>query len=654
MIRLIIALVPCIYRPPFESHPMNNPDKTFNSTLRKFLRGGQVILHTVHMFGQLIKILAFLTMFLMVAIVYIGVSSSTTKLQRHYALKYYWATAYELIGINDQHILDVALSEDIPQPMSVSKIISDPVIIANEGEFRKVLVFWLAVGIVVCLTGVGGLVVVFIKRGGLLTQTKHMRGATLSSDVALRTEITLHNRRMKRRLSLKSKPYELVSIPYPSGSEVQHTVISGTIGSGKTQAISSLVEQIRSRGDRAIVFDITGSYVGPFYRPDRDIILNPLDVRSPCWSVFSEASSKTDFDFFAQALIPASRSNDPIWVDSARLLVSTAGQLLSGDGKTTNKDLVDTLTTSSISELEKFFLGTPVAAIVSPETPRMTNSIRMTVNTYLDGLRLLPEDGKAFSISDWINSEEKDSILYLSSRADIHQSIRPLLTVWFDTAVRALMSAPKKQDQRIWFIIDEVPALNAMPSIVSGMSRGRQFGAAFLLGVQAQSQLREIYGRDGAQSLSSVARTKLVLSASDAETARLYADFLGREETYKPNENVSFGADSVRDGVVVTRQERTQHQVMPEEIMNLPSLEGFLKFPEGFPITKVKIPLVVRSDNEPNFIPRADIKMLVKRKLPVEQEDSPETAESTTERKANYSKDWESEEDTIREGSFSY
>ena len=604
---------------------MNNPDKTFSSPLRMFLRGGQVILHTIHMFGQLFKILIISTLFLMSVIIYFGVTANTTGTQRHYALKFYWASAYELIGISNDHLINVALTNEKNQSMKVDTVLSDPMIISYEREFRKVLVFWSLVGLFLCLLVVSSLVWLFIKRGGLLTQSKHKRGATLSSDVALRTEISLYNRRMKRRHSFRSKSYELVSIPYPIGSEVQHTVISGTIGSGKTQAISSLVEQIIANGDRAIVFDITGSYVGPFYRPDRDIILNPLDVRSPCWSIFSDAESKTDFDFFAQALIPNSRSNDPIWVDSARLLVSTAGQLLSGDGKTTNKELVEILTTSPLSDLEKFFLGTPVAAIVSTETPRMTNSIRMTVNTYLDGLRLLADEGEAFSISDWINSDAEDSIMFLSSRADIHESIRPLLTVWFDTAVRALMSAPKKPDRRIWFIIDEVAALNAMPSIVSGMARGRQFGAAFLLGLQAQSQLREIYGRDGAQSLSSVARTKLVLSASDAETARLYADFLGREESYKPNENVSFGANSIRDGVVVTRQEQTQHQVMPEEIMNLPSLEGFLKFPEGFPITRVKIPLTIRSEQEPNFLPREDIKMLVKRKIPIDSEEERET-----------------------------
>lgn len=605
---------------------MNSPDKTFNSPLRMFLRGGQVILHTVHMFGQLIRILLISLLVLTSAIVYIGVEANTTEKQQHFAMKRYWAIAYDLLGISDQNYIDIARAQNTPQLMKVSAILSDPVIARYEREFRNEFVVWLLVGLTVSLICVFSLVFFFINRGGLLTNTLHKRGTIITNDIALKAKILLHNRRKRRKLSYKPKQYNLVGIPYPLGSEVQHTVISGTIGSGKTQAISSLLEQVRKNGDNAIVFDITGSYVGPFYRPDRDIILNPLDRRSPSWSIFSDAKTKTDFDFFAQALIPNSRSSDPIWVDSARLIVSTAGQLLASDGIGTNKELVDILTVSSLNDLEKFFVGTPVAAIVSTETPRMTNSIRMTVNTYLDGLRTLPDKGETFSISNWINANHDNSIMFLSSRADIHESIRPLLTVWLDTAVRTLLSAPKKPERRVWFIIDEVAALNAMPSIVGGMARGRQFGAAFVLGLQAQSQLREIYGRDGAQTLSSVARTKLVLSASDAETAKLYADFLGREEITMPNENVSFGADSVRDGVVMTRQERTQHQVMPEEIMNLPSLEGFIKFPEGLPITRVQIPLNIRKDKTPNFLPRKDIEMLAKRKIPPKPEDSESTA----------------------------
>jgi len=65
--------------------------------------------------------------------------------------------------------------------------------------------------------------------------------------------------------------------------------------------------------------------------------------------------------------------------------------------------------------------------------------------------------------------------------------------------------------------------------------------------------------------------------------------------------------------VVVQRSEKTEHLVIPEEILGLRSLEGFLKLPEGFPLAKVKVPLVIRDDVEPAFQPREDQEMLVTR-----------------------------------------
>ncbi|MEM7741067.1 MAG: type IV secretion system DNA-binding domain-containing protein, partial [Pseudomonadota bacterium] len=389
--------------------------------------------------------------------------------------------------------------------------------------------------------------------------------------------------------------------------------ISGTIGSGKTQAILALLEQIRAAGDRAIVFDLTGGFLAPFYREGTDIILNPLDARSPSWSVFCEADSKAAFDAIAAAMIPRGQKADPVWADSARMVFSTAAQLLIGDGKATNQHLVDTLLNANLEDLAPFFEGTPAATIVSSDTPKMTNSVRMMLSTYLDCLRLLPSEGQPFSITEWMTDDQAEGTVYLSSRADMHVTLKPLLTVWMDTAVRALMSQPRDPKRRIWFIIDELPSLQQLPSIMDGLARGRQFGAAFVLGIQAQSQLREIYGPDGAQSLSSVCRSKLILAASDADTAKWYADFLGRQERSQSNENVSFGANTIRDGVMVARQDKIEHLVIPEEIMNLRSLEGFLKMPEGFPLAKVKVPLTIRDQKVPAFVPRGDQSLLIRR-----------------------------------------
>ncbi len=588
---------------------------THSGPLKTFLRGGQVTLHTLRMFGQVMRFIALAMVTVMLAIAYGGVMLNTSSDQRHYAMKWYEAWAYTRVGAKGDTELNMLTADGTHAPFAIDAILVHPTVQAHEKAFREVLLSWSMIGAIGGGAGFIVLVALFVARGANLTRTSVKRGSSMTSAADLRARIGAHNRwRMVRNKSLRGRPrYTLAGVPYPIGSEVQHTAISGTIGSGKTQAISALLEEIRANGDRAVVFDLTGGFIGPFYRPGQDVILNPLDARSPAWSVFSEAASKAGFDAIAAAMIPRGHRGDPVWVDSARTVFSTAAQLLVGDRQATNGALVETLLNTDLSTLGAFFAGTPAATIVSDETPRMSNSVRMMLSTYLDCLRLLPSEGAPFCISDWIRNEDADGTIFLSSRADMHETLKPLLTVWMDTAVRALMSQARDPSRRVWFILDEVAALQKLPSIMDGLARGRQFGAAFVLGVQAQSQMRDIYGADGAQSLSSVCRTKLILAAADADTAKWYADFLGRQETSRSNENVSFGANTIRDGVVVARQDRIEHLVIPEEIMNLRSLEGFLKMPESFPLARVKIPLVVRKDRVPPFDPRPDQTLLIKR-----------------------------------------
>lgn len=601
--------------------PQSGPIKTF-------LRGGQVTLHTLRMFGQVIRFIGLAMISVMFLIAYFGTVANTEPNERHYAMKWYEAWGYYNVIRNPDLELNMLTSNGEHAPFPVTTILDNSAVQEYEKSFRKTLLFWITIGAAGGALGFFTIIALFVQRGGNLTRENFKRGAEMASSGELKAAITNHNRRKRRKdKELRKAPqYRLADVPYPLGSEVQHTAISGTIGSGKTQAIKGLIEQIRGHGDRAVVFDLSGDFIAPFYRPNRDVILNPLDTRAPAWSIFSEAKTKAGFDAIASAMIPRGKHSEPVWADSARMVFSTAAQLLLGDGKASNANLIDTLLSRDLTELEPFFKGTPAASIISPESARMSNSVRMMLSTYLDGLRLLSEEGRSFSITEWIERDEEDATLFLSSRADMHETLKPLLTVWMDTAVRALLSQPGDRTRRIWFILDEVAALQKLPSIMDGLARGRQFGAAFVLGIQAQSQLRDIYGTDGAQSLSSVCRTKLILAAADADTAKWYADFLGRQEMSRSTEGVSFGANTIRDGVTVNRQDRIEHLVIPEEILNLKSLSGFLKMPEGFPLAKVDVPINTRDARERRFIARQDQSLLVTRRKAPEALSEPKAA----------------------------
>ena len=67
--------------------------------------------------------------------------------------------------------------------------------------------------------------------------------------------------------------------------EAQNALIIGDIGAGKSTFQRGVLHQVQARGDVAIVHDPHREFVEEFYTPSRgDVILNPLDSRSPFWS----------------------------------------------------------------------------------------------------------------------------------------------------------------------------------------------------------------------------------------------------------------------------------------------------------------------------------------------------------------------------------
>src|SRR3546814_11867270 len=98
-------------------------------------------------------------------------------------------------------------------------------------------------------------------------------------------------------------------------------MLIGTTGTGKTVALSQLLAEARARGQRAVVFDLTGAFIETFYDPTRDIILNPLDARCPNWSVFNDCTSEGEFHAAAEALVPHDGGgSEQFWVLAARML----------------------------------------------------------------------------------------------------------------------------------------------------------------------------------------------------------------------------------------------------------------------------------------------------------------------------------------------
>jgi type IV secretory pathway TraG/TraD family ATPase VirD4 len=139
----------------------------------------------------------------------------------------------------------------------------------------------------------------------------------------------------------------------------------------------------------------------------------------------------------------------------------------------------------------------------------------------------------------------------------------------------------------MWYLFDEVHALHRMPAIEHGLQTARGFGGAFVLGMHSLTsspkpmarKARSIWPRWPA----------LILATADKNTAEVCSNFIGFREVRETDEAYSIGASRSRDAATITPRTEVKPLVIPDDIMNLPSLHGYVKFPEGFPAARIRL-----------------------------------------------------------------
>ncbi|WP_062769727.1 type IV secretion system DNA-binding domain-containing protein [Sphingopyxis terrae] len=467
------------------------------------------------------------------------------------------------------------------------------------------------------------------RRGKTILQERHERGAMLVDRDMLASEIAQHNLAkfkedahqffprmtpaavlrlpfLERKAGGIHHPYSLAGVSYPHRLEQSHTMLIGTTGAGKTTELRSLVTQMRARQDNAVIFDLTGAYVEAFYDPARDTILNPMDQRCPAWSIFNDCSTYSHFTSAAAALIPSDGgSSEPFWALAARTLFIEMCVRLAERGQTSNLALSENLMTADLKRVHRFLANTIADPLTAPEAARMAESIRAVFNTNAQVLRFLPDEGEQFSIRQWMTVDRAPgSILFVTSDYDDLEMNKPLLTLWMNLAITSLMTLPRTRSLRTWFMFDEVGALHRLPAIEKGLQTARNFGGAMILGLHSFQKLVEVYGEEGARNLASLARTKLILATSELKTAEECSQYIGNREVRQMDEAYSYGYNNNRDASTLTPRKQVEPLVIADDITNLPSMHGFVKFPDGFPAARILLEWKDYPEVARGFIPR--------------------------------------------------
>ena len=427
----------------------------------------------------------------------------------------------------------------------------------------------------------------FVYRGFRKTGEEFKRGAKLSPYEKVKRDILKANRKQKYTA------YKIAGMPYSYQGEMQHTLVIGANGTGKTILISDVVEQIRERGDKAIIYDKKGDYTKWFYNPEKDKILNPFDSRGEGWNLLAEIDHIGNIKQIARAFIPEKNiyaEGNKIWDEAARIaFTGIVEKLFSKDEDLSNREIVDMILRQDMKKVAKLVKHTYAQSTIDPNSPKTAASVLFVLASHFNSLRLT--DGRregSFSIRDWILSEEKDEMLFITSQESLSNELSPLQTAWFEIAIGSILSKEGESKQKTWVVMDELATLQKIPSLQNGLSVTRSYEGCFVLGMQNIAQMRDIYGIDLTQNISSECNTRCIFKSNDPDTAKWLGNNIGEAEIREYKEGLSYGANTIRDGVNVNSQDRVKALILPSEIQGMQRLSLILKMPDH-PAVKASI-----------------------------------------------------------------
>ena len=386
---------------------------------------------------------------------------------------------------------------------------------------------------------------------------------------------------------------KLGELPLIKNSETNHILLTGTTGSGKSNCIKSLIQQVRTKKQKMIIVDTTGEYVNFFYDAKRgDKILSPFDSRSEIWSMWDEYSSTFDIDNFVATLFPKDTSADKFWSVAPRVLFKAVFKKIKTLKEPTYKELFHNLSIENSKVLKELVVNTAASPYFEKDNEKTMLSIRSTMIPsiqFLEHLQEVKEDG--FTIKNWIQNENENGILFLLCTPKQRETVSALFTVWMEAAVSNIMELGVSSERRVWFVIDELASLKKLPALPTLLSEVRKFGGCGIIGTQSIHQITEIYGVNVSKSILDLLNTKIFFRCTEPYTQNWITRSLGEQEEEKVIENYSYGAHQMRDGVSLTKQTHVKPIILGSELKKLKTFEAFVQLPEGYPITKVIMPL---------------------------------------------------------------
>ena len=379
---------------------------------------------------------------------------------------------------------------------------------------------------------------------------------------------------------------------WPRNIEPQHLLVEGANGTGKTQLLKQLVNQLRERGDTVVIVDSQYDMFNTFGRQG-DVILSPFDERSPGWLPLNEIRRSSDWDALAETLISKGEGNSAEWNAMARAYFSAIARGYHRETEEMGEEfdheaLFKLLTSAPVEAVAPFLEGSAAASLVDNEKG-LTN-IRMS---FFEGLKFW-QDLKpgAFSLRDWVALPDRERpSIFIPHQKRTLAAQRTLIATWIDQIVKEACDLGENRNRRVFIIIDELASLGKIPSLEEATAELRKTGFCIVVGVQNIEQIEQRYTRTGARTINSNLSSKVFFRVNDPEAAERISRTIGTARLEVTNVNQSTKEGDEKASVTVSMNEKEERLVLASEVSGLRNLHAFVKFAESSETLKTTIPI---------------------------------------------------------------
>lgn len=320
----------------------------------------------------------------------------------------------------------------------------------------------------------------------------------------------------------------------------RHMLVSGSVGSGKTQIIWPIVQQIRRRRKKLFLLDVKGDYTSAIKNA---LILSPWDRRSAYLDIAADIRTSAAASAFASAMIPREEGSNSFFSTAAELILTGCLRALQKRAGTrwhwedldfllnlSAKELAPCLADYYAKAYPLLTAGDSTSANIMASVSSYTQTISQLAEAFKSGQDEKGQPRKRLSLVAWAKDDYEGCPTIIAHAGPDTGLTQRYLAAVIDTVVPTIMQLPddvSETGRAIFFVLDELSTIGKVKNLASLIDKGRSKGCSVIVGVQDRAQLAATHGEHFAKALPGMIGSHIVTQTQIGPTRQELAAMLG-------------------------------------------------------------------------------------------------------------------------------